>query len=439
MTLFTGPIIVLLVLATSLYVAAEFAAVSVRRSRIRQMAEEGHALAARLLPMLEDPRQLDRYIAACQIGITLSSLVLGAFGQATLAVELTPLLEAWGGMQTLAAQSTAAVVVLILLTALHVVLGELIPKSLALQYPTQTALYTYLPMRWSLSLYSWFIPMLNGSGWAILKLFRVPQAGHRHIHSPEEIDLMIVESRDGGLLHPDEQRRLQRALKLGVRPVRQLMVPRTRMSAIDVDTPIEKALRELADSPYTRLPVYKGTDDHIVGMLHTKDLVVHYVEHGPVNSINDLMRPILKVPEETNADRLLTLLREHRSHQAIVIDELGEVTGLVTLEDVLEEVFGEVADEFKTSLPRPERLPDGRVRLPGFLRLDQAEPWIGLLWQGEADTVGGHIINVLGRLPETGEQLVIDGVELEVEQRANHVIASILVTPVARVPETGHG
>ena len=439
MTLLTWAVIILLILINALYVAAEFAAVSVRRSRIRQLAEGDHTLAARLLPVLEDARKLDQYIAACQIGITLSSLVLGAYGQATLAVHLAPLFERWGGLQNVAAQSTSATVVLVGLTALQMVLGELVPKSLALQYPTQVALYTVLPMRWSLSLFSWFIAMLNGSGLAILKLLRMPQVGHRHIHSPEEIDLLIAESRDGGLLEPDEHSRLHRALRLGIRSARQLMVPRKHMAAIAVNTPIDEVLRRVANSPYTRLPVYRDSTDNVIGMLHTKDLVMHYVEHGLPTSVEAVMRPIPSIPDNVTADRVLTLLRAHRSHQAIVVDEFGGVAGLVTLEDVLVEVLGEVADEFKADQPQPTRLPDGRVRLPGLMRLDRAEPWLGVLWQGEASTVGGHVMNTLGHLPTSGERVTIDGVEVEVERVAKNAISSILATPVSPAQEDSHG
>ncbi|MDQ3349848.1 MAG: CNNM domain-containing protein, partial [Acidobacteriota bacterium] len=196
-------IIVLLILFTGLYVAAEFAAVSARRGRVRGLAEEGNTLAARLLPVLEDPRELDRYIAASQVGITLSSLILGAYGQAALAPRIAPLFERFGALQPATAESTAAIVVLVSLTTLAVVIGELIPKSLALQYPTSTAIFTVLPMQWSIRVFSFSISFLNGSGVLLLKLLRVPSTGHRHVHSPEEIALLIAESRDGGLLEPE--------------------------------------------------------------------------------------------------------------------------------------------------------------------------------------------------------------------------------------------
>ncbi|MBZ0154590.1 MAG: hemolysin family protein [Alphaproteobacteria bacterium] len=430
MTLATWLVIIILIAINALYVAAEFAAVSVRRSRIRQLAEEGNLFARRLLPSLEDTTKLDRYVATCQIGITLSSLVLGAYGQATLAIELAPSFERWGGMQAVAAQSTSAVVVLTGLTVLQVILGELVPKSLALQYPTQMALYTVEPMRLSQVCFSWFIAFLNGSGIAILKLLRVPYGSHRHIHSPEEIDMLIVQSRDGGLLEPDEQQRLHEAIQLSSRPARQLMVPRWYVKAIDIATPVKEVLHQVANGPYTRLPVYRESVDTIVGMLHTKDLVVHYLAHGKVPSIEQVMRPVLYVPENVNAYRLLALLRDGRSHQAIVIDEYGGFIGLVTLEDVLTELFGEISDEFKGEQPQPERLPDGRVRLPGLMRLEDAEPWIGVCWKGESDTVGGHVTEALGHIPSVGERITIDGVTVEVEHMVHHAVASLIATPV---------
>jgi magnesium and cobalt exporter, CNNM family len=349
-----GTIIVLLILLTALYVAAEFAAVGARRSRLRRLAEDGHPLAARVLPVVEDPRELDRYIAVSQIGITLSSLILGAYGQATLAPRVAPLLQRVTGLDRESAESTAAIAVLLILTTLAMILGELVPKSIALQDPTKVVLATVLPMQWSQRLFSWSIDFLNGSGLLILRLLRVPSTGHRHVHSPEEIELLIAESRDGGLLEPEEQVRLHRALRLGLRTAKQLMVPRERLAAIDVDMPFDHVLRAVATSPFSRLPVYRGTFDQVIGILHTKDVVTDFVKGGS-GSITSLLRPIVRVPDTIPVDRLLTFLRERRSHQALVVDENGHVAGLITLEDVLGELLGGVADEFKSVRVRPLR------------------------------------------------------------------------------------
>src|SRR5688572_7857848 len=209
------------------------------------------------MPLIESPAALDRYIAACQIGITLSSLVLGAYAQRTIAVWLTPFFAEVGGLQDVAAQSTSAAVVLLVLTAAQVIFAELVPKSLALQYPTQAALYTLIPMVPSLWIYRPFIKWLNGTGLFLLRLIGSPSPSHRHIHSPDEIELLIAESRDGGLLEPDEHRRLQRALRLNLRQAKQLMVPRRKLSAIDINTPLEQVVEIVSRSPFSRLPVYR--------------------------------------------------------------------------------------------------------------------------------------------------------------------------------------
>ena len=347
-------VILFLILLTGLYVAAEFAAVGARRSRLRRLAEDGNGLAARILPVVEDAHELDRYIAVSQVGITLSSLILGAYGQATLAPAVGPLLESVAGLDPDTAQSTAAAIVLLALTVLAMIVGELVPKSLALHDPTRTAIYTVLPMQWSLRLFSWAIDALNGSGALLLRLLRVPSTGHRHVHSPEEIELLIAESRDGGLLEPEEQVRLHRALRLGLRTARQLMVPRERLAAIDVSTPFEQVLKVVAASPYSRLPVYRETLEHVLGILHTKDVVTNFVQRG-MGSVTTLLRPIVRVRDTIPADRLLAFLRERRSHQALVLDEHGRVAGLITLEDVLGELLGGVADEFKSVKARPAR------------------------------------------------------------------------------------
>lgn len=429
MSISTWLIIAVLLTLNVFYVAAEFAVVGVRRSRIRQLAQEGDALARGLLPFLEDPRRLDRYIAASQIGITLSSLGLGAFGQATLAGDLAPFFAHWGDLQELAALSAASAVVLAFLTTLQVLFGELVPKAIALQHPVPLALYTYLPMRWSLWLFAGFIAVLNGSGNLFLRLLGLPQSRHQHIHTPEELELLIAESRDGGLLEPEEQQRLHQALRLSRRTARQLMVPRRSVVALDARTSPAELLRQVAQSPYTRLPVYQDSIEQIIGMVQTKEVAGLFVQRGQPPAIEEVLQPIPRVPSSLSADRLLTVLRRERVRQAVVVDEFGGMEGIVTLEDVLAELVGEMGDEFKELGPQPARLADGRVRLPGLLPLDQAPAWTGVEWRGEADTVSGHILAVAGRFLEAGEKLDVEGAEVEVEALDGHTIAAVLVRP----------
>lgn len=431
MTLLPWLVIGLLLAFNGLYVAAEFAAVSVRRSRIRQMAEEGHRLARSLLPTLEEAPRLDRYIAACQVGITLSSLVLGAYGQATLSASLLPIFERWGGFQAAAAHSASAAVVLVGLTVLQMVLGELVPKSLALQYPTRLAVLTVLPMRWSERLLAWFIVVLNGSGWLVLRLLGVEPKAHRHLHSAEEIRFLVAESRQGGHLDAEEERRLGHALELTQRTARELMVPRTRLVAVDEAAGLDAAIEVAATSPYTRLPVYRGTLDRIVGIVHAKDLAAAFLTGEPAadDALARLLRPILTVHERVTADRVLALMRERTAVMVLVIDEHGGTAGILTTEDILSELLGDVADEFKHEGGRPQRLPDGRVRLPGELPLYDVRPWVGTAWRGRSDTVGGLVMERLGRLPAPGDTLEIGGAAVEVERVEGRAVRSILVRP----------
>lgn len=423
-------VVLLLVMVNACYVAAEFSTVSVRRSRIAEMAEEGnHWLARRLLPVLGDPLRLDRYISASQIGITLSSLTLGAFSQATITPSLAALLEGQFGMVRATALSTATLVVLVLITVTQVVFGELLPKSLALQFPVQVALGAVLPMQWSLVVYRPFLKVLNGSGLLILRALGFPAAGHQHVHSPEEIEILIGESRKGGLLHDREDQRLRRGLKLANRPVRHLMVPRANIAGIAVDATPEQVRQAFAEHRYTRLPVYRGSPDQVVGILHTKDLAVEVARSGQIPAVESVMRPVVSIPHAATSDRLVALFREKQTHQALVVDEFG-VTGLVTLGDLLAELLGDSASRSRTGQPEPRQLADGRVRLPGRLRVDEAREWVRLPWSaGRAVTVGGRVVEELGRVPRPGERVEVEGITVDIERVANNAVASVLVTP----------
>jgi putative hemolysin len=422
-------IILLLIAVTAFYVAAEFGAVGVRRSRLRRLCEDGNATAARLLPVVEDPQRLNRYIAASQVGITLSGMALGAYAEAVITPRVAPLLIRFSSLAPDTGASLASAAVLISLTTLSVIVGEMVPKTVALRYPTEVALMTTLPMLWSARVYAWFIVILDRSAAILRRLLQVPTATHRHVHSPEEIGLLIAESRDGGLLEPQEQVRLHRALRLGLRDARQLMVPRARLAALDIATPLPDVLRVVATSPYSRLPIYRGSLDDIAGILHTKDVVTHFLERGRTGTLAGLVRPILRVPDTMPADRLLGFLRERRSHQALVTDNSAVVIGMITLEDVLGELLGSVPDEFKAPRLLPLRLTDGRVRLPGDLPLERSRVWVEGAWPAEDLAVADFVVREAGRMPEPSEKLEIRGLDVEIESVENDRILSLIVRP----------
>lgn len=432
-------VIVLLILVNALYVAAEFAAVSARRSRIRELARSGHWLARRFEPVVADAVALDRYVATSQIGITLSSLVLGAYAQVAVAAPMAAWIEARHWMDPLGAASLSATGVLLVTTMLQVLFGELMPKSAALRQPTAVGLATVLPMQWSMVALRWFIDVLNGSANVVLKAIGISQAeGHRHIHSPEEIELLIAESRDGGLLEPEEQRRLHKALRLGLRTARQLMVPRLDVVTVDRRTSGEVVLDRLMVSPFSRVPVHDGSIDDIVGVLHVRDVVADFVVHRSADRVMSLMKPLGAVPETVGADSLLRYFRDQRAEILMVVDEFGGFAGIVTLGDVVAELLGSIERDTGDSLV--ETLADGRLRVPAHLSVMDLPDTLSCLWPRDDDTIAGLVLKVAGRLPAVGERLDIHGVEVEIERVADRVPETLIVRlPAQPSAERGDG
>jgi CBS domain containing-hemolysin-like protein len=211
------------------------------------------------------------------------------------------------------------------------------------------------------------------------------------------------------------------------------MVARLHMVTIDADAPPNLVLKRVAESPYSRFPVVRGSKDNVIGVLYTKDVIARYIDQSQVPPVTQMMRDILTVPKGVTADRLLALFRERRCQQAVLVDEYGGIEGLVTLEDVLAEVFGEFGDEFKRPDPQPTRLPDGRIRASGQTRLDELEPLLEKELSGDATTIGGLVLHTLGRLPAVGERITVDGFEIEVESIRRHAVSSVLVR---RKPES---
>jgi CBS domain containing-hemolysin-like protein len=431
-------VLLFLVSVNALYVGAEFAAVGARRVRIRELADEGDRLARQLLPVVEDRAQLDRYIAACQIGITLSSIVVGFYGQSQLTPIVAPLLVVLGVGEGTAA-SVTPVGLLLTLTFLQVVLGELLPKSIAIRYPERVALATMLPMRYSLVVLHPFISVLNGSGILLMRLLRLrSETEQSHIHSPEELEMLFRESAQGGLIDAEEREMVENVLHLEERVARQIMVPRNRIVAAPVDTPPEELLARLAGSQHTRFPVYEESIDHLAGIVHLRDLYL-FARESPDGDLRQILREVPLVPESVTVWDLWRMLGERRSYMAAVFDEHGGVSGLITIEDVVEEVFGELRDEFdreERDIISEER--GERTRLRGDLLVSVANSRLLLDLPEEADTIGGLVLDRLGRLPEAGDEVVAGGARLRVEAVRENGVEEVSV-PRADRPSLNGG
>ncbi len=404
------PVLLILVMVAinALYVTAEFATVGSRRSRVQEAAEAGNEAAARLLYILKDPKRLDNYVAACQVGITLSSLVAGSYGQA----QLAPLLSPYFGE---AGEAVAILIVLVVITVLQVVLGELLPKTVALRYPERLALATLAPMQLSQWLFMPLILLFNGTAFALMKALKLnADHTHAHAHSPEELEGLYRESAAGGLIDAEERDMLAGVLNVDHRVVREIMTARTRLLTIPAEVPVADALRSLAGSPYSRFPVTQGDD--IIGVVHLRRLFLA-AQRTPLAPVTSTMVTPLIVAEVMSVPGLWTHLRESGRHSALVVNEYGTVIGMVTLEDALEEIFGEMQDEFDHE-EEPISVSGQRVSVRGDVLLENLNSRFRLgLPTDEVDTVSGLLWLELGRLPLVGDEVVLEpsGLQLRVD------------------------
>ncbi len=438
----------LLVLANGFFVATEFAIVAVRRTRLEQLAAQGHPTAGAARDVVG---HLDAYIAACQLGITMASLALGWVGEATLARVLAPpLAQVLGPSAPLAAPGVVVALAFGVITGLHIVLGELAPKGLALQRTEAVALWVARPIQLFHLVFRWPVALLNAVGNGVLRVGGLePATGREMAHSVEELRLLVTGSEQAGEVEASEARIASRAFTFADVTAGALMTPRTELEAVPVTTSLEALLARAASDTHSRLPVYDGSLDSIVGVLHVRDLF-RALGPPPPFDLRALLRPTWFVPESKPADDLLEELRAARQELAVVLDEYGGTAGIVTLEDLLQALVGRIEQEAPLGMqplpPPAARLDaDGAWVLDGLLRLVEFEEITGVrlppAWHEVVETLGGLVMAMLDRLPVVGDEVLVNRRRLRVEQLDGRRVAQLrlLPAPSGEVPAGGPG
>ena len=420
-------IITVLILLNGIFVAAEFAIVGAPRAAIDARASQGDRLARLVQSVLRDPTKQDRYIATAQLGITLASLGLGMYGEHAVAERIFEALGASGAPAWLVSHGVASVLAIAILTYFHIVVGEMVPKSLALQQAERLARWITPPMLWMKNLFFPIVVTLNEIGNLLLKALgvnRQAQSAERY-YTPEELQLIVQESEELGALRSESSQMLQELFEFGDLTAGQVMVPRVRISGIPSDTPPQKIRELLEEAPHTRYPIFEKDLDHIVGMVHIKDLLRLLLRNEALGAAH--ARPLPVVPETAELDAVLDTMRRERTQMAVVIDEHGGTAGVVTLQDLFEEVIGEI-EEGPGSGSQVYRDREGRLRVPGTMRVDEVGQEFDLdIEHEDVDSVSGLILMMLGRPPLVGDSVRYDRLQLEVTAVKGHGVEEAAV------------
>jgi putative hemolysin len=439
--------VLLLVGMNAFFSAAEFSLIAVRLSRVRQLVEEGDPRAKIVEALLSD---LGRVVSGVQVGITVASLLLGYFGEITLAGILSPLFAAiprpWAAV---VAHGSALVLAFGLLTILQVVLGELVPKGLSLARAERVALSIARPFRWFLGTFRWAIDLLDGVAEKVVRALGVVSPhSHTLVRSTEELQVMIQQAQDRGLLPATEVKFIQSAMELGQVQVREVMVPRPDVHALPANATLEDVMKTFATTQRSRIPVYEGTLDHILGFLHVKDLIWVLLERArraeerlppPDFHLRSLLRDVLIVPETKPASELLLEFRSRRTGLAMVVDEFGSILGLATLEDILEQMVGEIHDEFDV-VERPLTLPDGSMIFDAAINVRDLATQYNIVLPDDPsyETIGGFVLNRLGFIPRGSESFEAEGYRFTVMEMDHRRVSRVKIKPLL-VPAAAPG
>jgi putative hemolysin len=407
-----------LILLNAFFVAAEYGLVTSRRTRILELEHEGNRGARQVLRITGDP---PRFIAAMQLGVTMTSLGIGALGEQVLSRKF----------DTVMASILAVILALLIVTYLHVVVGELVPKGIALGHPERTALAVSAPVRGFFSIFGPLVWLLQESSAVILRALGLQPPGAEHeAHSEAELRMLLSSSADQGEIEHEEQEMLYKVFDFADKEVSDVMVPRPEVTAISIALPAEEALKAVLESPYTRYPVYRESLDDLVGVLHIRDLIEALHDRGFVSvDLETIVRPAYMVPETKDLGALLTEFRRTNQHIAIVIDEYGSMEGIVTLEDLLEEIVGEIEDEFDLPDETIERIDDDTIRIDGTFPIDDFnEQFDCALPQEDYHTMAGFVFGELGRTAAPGDEVQHDGLLFKVESVEGQRIDRLVVT-----------
>jgi CBS domain containing-hemolysin-like protein len=424
-------IITVLILLNGLFVAAEFAIVGAPRAAIDARAARGDRLARLVQSVLRDSQKQDRYIATAQLGITLASLGLGMYGEHVVAEAIYGWIGGSGLPALLASHGVASGLAIGILTYFHIVAGEMVPKTLALQKAERLVLWITPPMLWIKNLLYPFIVALNGLGNLVLKIFGVDRRAQNadHYYTPEELQIIVQESEELGALRAESGQVLQELFEFGDLTAGQVMVPRVKISGIPIGTPPGRVRELLGRTAHTRYPIYEGDLDHIVGIIHIKDLLRLLLENEVLDALH--ARPVPVVPETAPIDTVLGVMRRERTQMVVVIDEHGGTAGVVTLEDLFEEVVGDI-DESPAGPRQVYRDRQGRLRVPGTMRVDEAGALFDLeLEHQDVDSVSGLILMLLGRPAVVGDRVRFDRLQFEATATKGHGVEEAAVTLVS--------
>ncbi len=429
-------VLALIVFLNAYFVATEYSLVASRRSRIEQLSRDGNTRARWVKGALAN---LNPYISATQIGITIAGLALGYLGEPVVAKLIEPAF-AWlpANLPLISVNVIAIIFSFLIVTYVTVLMSELLPKRIAIQNPERVALIIIGPIRVFLVVFRPLIAILNNSANFLLTRFGLSDASEHGTYTEDELRILVRESEQAGTLETGERELIDRVFSFADKEAQQVMVPRTQVAGIEMGTRIADVAPQVATSTYTRFPVYEENLDTVHGMVHVKDIIAAVGSERGEARIRDIMRPVLVVPESVHIDDLMLEMRRRHTHMAILVDDYGGTAGLVTMEDLIEELVGDIEDEFDAAAPQLQRNSDGSLTLDGRTPIADVRALVTL---GDVDdgyeTIAGYVLDRMGRIPKAGDSIETEHLRIRVDRMDRLRIAQVTITPMGGVEQRG--